>query len=75
MNKFFEDYKTDFSNQVKSEFKNVELRWNGDNPNLIFPDGAGSDLKDKAIAFVELLYLVNDGEVVFHRELECKIDE
>lgn len=65
------NYKKEVKAHLKDRFGNdVAIRFKGDDPTLIFADGASEELKKSAVSFTENLYKRMGGQVRFYPELE-----
>jgi len=65
------DYRKEIKAHLKSEYGGkVKVTFSGDDPTLIFADGASSTTKNDAMAFVKRLIREMGGEVEFYPELE-----
>jgi hypothetical protein len=65
------DYRQEVKAHLKSAYgKTVQIRFDGNDPTLIFADGASSETKSEAMSFVKRLIEEMGGEVEFYLELE-----
>jgi hypothetical protein len=68
------DYKKEIKAHLIGKYgKTVQIQFNGDDPTLIFADGASSQTKREAVSFVENLIKKMGGKVEFYPELETEL--
>jgi hypothetical protein len=69
------NYKDNIAELPKEKFgDSVKIRFDEDKPTLIIADNVADNVKDDAITFTELMFIMMGGEVKFFPELAVHVD-